>query len=394
MSFALFPPEINSGLIYTGPGSGALLAAAAAWDSLASDVYSTAITYQSVISNLTSGPWLGPSSAAMVAAAAPYVAWLHVTAGQVEQVGAQAKVAAGAFETARAASVPPPVITANRTLLAALVASNLLGQNTPAIAATEMHYLEMWLQDGLAMDTYAVSSQQATALPQHSAPPVVANGALAPAAAAATQSAGTNTAASGISSLLGDLGLSTPSLPTSLSDVPTWLTSTLSSLGSSATSPSTALLPLQAGYYTTMLASMPARMFSSTGSSMSNATGALSGSQSLLNSVGQLVDGKMRAVLGGVSNQLRSWGSAVSAHLASAHQLGGLSVPQAWSSAAPAMSRAAPLLPNTSVSAPTMSSGLPNSPFAQGLMGALSGRGLGTLGAKVPKVVSRAPAGG
>src|ERR1700722_11043874 len=111
MSFALFPPEINSGLIYTGPGSGALLAAAAAWDSLAGDLYFTATSYQSVISNLTGGPWLGPSSAAMVTAAGPYVAWLHATAGQVAQVGAQAKVAAGAFETARAASVPPPVIT-------------------------------------------------------------------------------------------------------------------------------------------------------------------------------------------------------------------------------------------------------------------------------------------
>lgn len=37
MSFALFPPEFNSGLIYTGPGAGALLAAAAR-DSLAGDL--------------------------------------------------------------------------------------------------------------------------------------------------------------------------------------------------------------------------------------------------------------------------------------------------------------------------------------------------------------------
>jgi PPE-repeat protein len=399
MSFALFPPEVNSGLIYAGPGSGALLAAATAWDSLAEDLASTGTSYQSVIANLTSGPWLGPSSAAMVTAAAPYVAWLHATAGQVAQVGAQAKVAAGAFETARTTSVPPPVIASNRALLAALVATNLLGQNTPAIAATEMHYLEMWVQDGLAMDTYAVSSQQATALPQHSAPPVVANGAMAPAAVAATQSAGTNTAVSGLTSLLGDLGLSVPSLslPTSLADVPSWLTGALGSLGSlggTGTTSSTALLPLQAGYYGAMLASMPARMFSSMGNSMSNSTGLLTANQSLLNSVGQFVDGKMQAVLGGVSNQLRSWGSAVSAQLASAHRVGGLSVPQAWSSAAPAMTRAAPVLPDTSVSAPTMSSGLSNSPFAQALMGALSGRGLGNLGAKAPKMVPRSPAGG
>ena len=31
MFFAAFPPEINSGRMYTGPVSGPLLAAAAAW---------------------------------------------------------------------------------------------------------------------------------------------------------------------------------------------------------------------------------------------------------------------------------------------------------------------------------------------------------------------------
>ena len=36
-----------------------------------------------------------------------------------------------------AATVPPPVIAANRALLAMLIATNFLGQNTPAIAATE-----------------------------------------------------------------------------------------------------------------------------------------------------------------------------------------------------------------------------------------------------------------
>jgi PPE-repeat protein len=35
------------------------------------------------------------------------------------------------------------VIAANRSLLMALVATNLFGQNTAAIAATEMQYAEM-----------------------------------------------------------------------------------------------------------------------------------------------------------------------------------------------------------------------------------------------------------
>ena len=40
--------------------------------------------------------------------------------------------------------VPRPVIAANRAQLAALVATNILGQNAPAIAATEAQYGQMW----------------------------------------------------------------------------------------------------------------------------------------------------------------------------------------------------------------------------------------------------------
>src|SRR5271163_2253019 len=50
-------------------------------------------------------------------------------------------------EAAIAATVPPPVIAANRVLLARLVATNFLGQNTPAITALEAHYADMWAQD-------------------------------------------------------------------------------------------------------------------------------------------------------------------------------------------------------------------------------------------------------
>ncbi|MFZ0904678.1 MAG: PPE family protein, partial [Mycobacterium sp.] len=66
MFYAAFPPEINSGRIYSGPGSGSLVAAAAAWDGLANDLQSTAASYSSVISSLTSGPWQGPTSLSMV----------------------------------------------------------------------------------------------------------------------------------------------------------------------------------------------------------------------------------------------------------------------------------------------------------------------------------------
>ncbi|MDT5309050.1 MAG: hypothetical protein QOE48_4746, partial [Mycobacterium sp.] len=137
MDFAILTPEINSGRMYVGPGSGPMLAAAAAWNGLAAELYSAATSYQSVVSGLTAGPWLGPSSASMAAAAARYVAWMSTAAAQAEQTAAQAKAAAAAYETAFAATVPPSVVAANRSLLMALIATNVLGQNTPAIATTE-----------------------------------------------------------------------------------------------------------------------------------------------------------------------------------------------------------------------------------------------------------------
>ena len=56
----------------------------------------------------------------------------------------QATAAASAYETAFAATVPPPLIVANRSLLATLVATNILGQNARATATTEAYDAEMW----------------------------------------------------------------------------------------------------------------------------------------------------------------------------------------------------------------------------------------------------------
>lgn len=164
MDYAALPPEINSGRMYAGPGPGSLLGAAAAWEKLAADLYSTAASYSAVVSGLSAGGWKGPSSVAMAAAAGSYVTWLSGAAAQAEQAAGQALAAVAAFEAAFAATVPPPVIAANRAQLAMLVATNFLGVNTPAIMATEAHYAEMWAQDAAAMYGYAGSSAAATTL--------------------------------------------------------------------------------------------------------------------------------------------------------------------------------------------------------------------------------------
>ena len=170
MDFGALPPEVNSAKMYSGSGAGSMLAAAAAWDGIAEDLYFTAGRCDAVISLLAGEAWLGPASVSMVAATAPYLAWLNATAAQAQQTAAQARAAAGAFEAAFAATVPPPAIAANRLLLATLTATNILGINTPAIAATEAHYLEMWAQDAAAMYGYAGAAGVASTLTQFTPP--------------------------------------------------------------------------------------------------------------------------------------------------------------------------------------------------------------------------------
>jgi PPE-repeat protein len=170
MDFGNYPPEINSARMYAGAGSGPMLAAAEAWDSLAAELHSVANSYQSVVSGLTAGSWQGPSAESMSAAAASYTGWLRTTAAQAEETGAQAKSAAAAYQTAFTATVPPATVAANRALLTQLIQTNVFGMNTQAIAANEAQYGEMWAQDAAAMYGYSASSASATQLTQFNPP--------------------------------------------------------------------------------------------------------------------------------------------------------------------------------------------------------------------------------
>src|SRR5690625_569706 len=128
-------------------------------------------TYSSVLTELTDEAWLGPASQSMGAAAMPYLAWLDATAALAEQSAARATAAAAAFDEAYAAVAPPPVIAANRSAQAALVATNVLGQHSAAIAALDAEYAQLWVQDAVAMYGYAARSAAAAALTPFSEPP-------------------------------------------------------------------------------------------------------------------------------------------------------------------------------------------------------------------------------
>jgi PPE-repeat protein len=132
---------------------------------------------------------------------------MQTTATQAMTSAAQATAAATAYEEAFAMTVPPPVIAANRSLLMALIATNFLGINTPAIMATEMHYMEMWAQDVAAMSGYQAQSAAATsALPQYTPPAPTTTG--VPAASVPDPlglgifSPGSNQATTGLAGLL------------------------------------------------------------------------------------------------------------------------------------------------------------------------------------------------
>jgi PPE-repeat protein len=162
MDFGSLPPEINSARMYSGAGSSPLVAAASAWSKLAAELNSAADSYDTIVTGLAGEDWLGPASAAMAQAVAPYVEWMSTTAAQAEQAAARARQAAAAFESALAATVHPVDVEANRTAVSSLTSTNVLGQNTPAIAAAEADYGQMWARDTAAMYGYAGESASAS----------------------------------------------------------------------------------------------------------------------------------------------------------------------------------------------------------------------------------------
>ena len=145
------PPEVSSGLIYSGPGSSSMMAAASAWNGLAAELNSAALGYDKVVTTLIGDEWLGPASASMAASVQPYITWMTTTATQVEQAAIQAQSAAAHFENVLREVVPPPLIAANRMELVQAQQTNVLGLNNGVIAQLEAQYSEFWAQNAAAL---------------------------------------------------------------------------------------------------------------------------------------------------------------------------------------------------------------------------------------------------
>jgi PPE-repeat protein len=356
-----------------------MLAASAAWVALADDLYLTASSYGSVISDLTSS-WLGPSSALMAAAAAPYVSWISATAAQAEQTATQATAAVAAYEAAFAMTVPPPVIAANRALLLMLIATNFFGQNTPAIMATEAQYMEMWAQDAAAMYGYAGAASAASTLTPFTSPLQTTNLAgVGGQAAAVTQAAGTSagTGVQTVSPLTSAMStpLTSAAMPATLSSSSTSPLSSLTTLTSSSTALTSGTSLVSGTASSASMSTSGISMLGSAGSLMNSFGSATSAFGNGFQVFGSALSTGASSGAGAVSSPGMG-GAAVTAAAGRAASLGALSVPQGWTSAAPAFSQVASALPAASgLGAPPLAAaGGPAGPFGRPVA-TMAGRG-------------------
>jgi PPE-repeat protein len=247
---------------------------------------------------------------------------MNAAAAQAQQAAAQAGAAASAFETAFAATVPPPVIAANRAQLAMLVATNFLGINTAAIMAIEAQYAEMWAQDAATMYGYAGSSAAAATLTPFTPPQQNTNPAgLAAQNAAVANSGGTQTSTTVdtiIQQILADINkaLEPDTVNSGISafaTVPSIILSAASALSAGSNSAATAA--------------------NSTVAALTDVSAGLNKVATILGSVGT-------APVGG----------AVSAGLSRAASVGALSVPPTWGALTSANGASANAVPASLVS--------------------------------------------
>ncbi|OBJ60193.1 PPE family protein [Mycobacterium colombiense] len=388
LDFGALPPEFNSARMYSGPGPASMMAAAWAWNMLAAELDSAATAYDTVITQLTSEGWMGPASRQMADAAKPYLAWMRTSAAQAEQAATSARAAVGAYETAFAATVPPPLIEANRTLLGQAISTNVLGQNTPLITQLEAQYGEMWAQDAAAMYGYAAQTAPTAEVTPFTEPTETTNPAgQAMQAAAVTRAAGTS-GGTGTQATQSQLLSSTPSA--------------LQSLASPSSSTASAT-PISDALKQNEFVSLWSQYSSPTQNTLAMAyrvTGMSTHFQSLAKALAPAAkaagDGaKAAAGLPAIGQALGAGGGAISAGLGSAAPVGGLSVPASWASAAgPAASGASSIPISRFITTPE-TSGPGN------LLGGmpLAGAGTGSSGAGPrygvrPTVMARPPFAG
>ena len=409
------PPDITSALMYAGSGSTSLQAAASAWNSLSAELSSAAADYDTVVTRLASEEWLGPSSTAMANAVQPYVQWMSNTAAQAETAATQARAAAAAYEQAFAATVPPPLIAANRAELTQALQTNVMGQNSNIIAQLEQQYSEFWAQDAATMYQYASQSQAASKVANFVSPTTMTNPAgqalLTTATAQAAASPAATTSTSTIQQVITALqkyatALTTPNYVNSGSTAVTDPTGLFQLIFGTSTLP-TSLNAFASDYspIASVLYNTEGLPYFSIGMAnnfvqASKTLGLLGGAAPAAAApaaAGGGLGGLGAALGGGVGGGVGGGGSAVAAGVGAGAPVGGLSVPPGWSAAtAPATGATNAPLPVTSISGAPEGAGAGNLLGGMPLAGApgFGGGGAGPRYGFKPTVMGRPPFAG
>ena len=399
MDFGALPPEINSARMYAGPGSGSMAAAALGWEDLAAELRSAAGSYKSVISGLTTGRWLGPSSLAMASAFGPYVAWTVGAAARAEESASQARDAAEVFEAAYGMTVPPSAVTANRVQLASLTATNFLGQNSPAIAANEAEYVEMWAQDAVAMYQYAANSAETSQLTQFTPAPEVTDPAGTTLQTAAVSETTSGSQQSTLSTLMSQVSsalqsLATPTSTSAATSTGDTLTTPWGTVlgGSTSTSSGLSLSSFMSNFEDNLPAILPGYMM--VAATPLYALSSVLGMAQTLQGMGTAaVAGAAGAAEQAAEGAAEALGSGVLGTMGNAAALGPLSIPQAWAGVIPAahLTSAGIELPNAGAGAghlpPSLLGGLPRA-------GTSGPQAPGPRYGQIPTVMAQPPSAG
>jgi len=284
--------------------------------------------------------------------------------------------------------VPPAEVLANRTEVASLLQTNILGQNNAAIAAAEAEYAQFWAQDVAALSSYAASSSAATSgLGSFTEAPQTTNDSGQATQSAAVAAASTTSGTTDLQTIITELETDLSQFSTDLTGADTaytnFWTDAIGTLpgGSSLSS-----------LYTNFYSLVSGAGSQATFTNVANSTASLGISQ--WKNFGFYQPWSHGLGLGSLNGGLSSPGHfgaglgarAASAAIGSAQTVGKLSVPPSWAGATPAIRLASTALPDTSfAAAPAATADVPLSLLNQGTLGSLAG---GALGSPASRVVS------
>lgn len=178
----LGPPEIVAAILEAGPGPASTVANQLVWITETIG-HEASMGISAANTAATAARWLGLGGAASAGTATSLNAELQTMAGWTTHKISVVQAALDAYAAARPAVVPSVVCQTNRDEWAALNASNILGQNTPAIIERDLEYFgEHWPHNSSVGLGYSGALSALTAA--LAVPPPLVSPAAAPAAAA------------------------------------------------------------------------------------------------------------------------------------------------------------------------------------------------------------------